>query len=93
MTDRGDRRVVPGLPEPAENGADRGLVVHASDRRHERQIAFLAGGVVTLPRAVAPMPSICPDASWFGSAPSTSAKMANFSDDEPALRVSTILLK
>ena len=54
---------------------------------------FSPAAVVTLPRAVAPMPSICPDASGFGSAPSTSAKMANFSDDEPALRVSTILLK
>src|SRR3984957_12259021 len=42
---------------------------------------------LTEPFAVAPMPSICPEASTLGSPPSARRKAANLSDDEPALRV------
>ena len=45
---------------------------------------------MTEPFAVAPMPSICPEASRFGSPPVARRKAANLSDDEPALSVRTI---
>src|SRR3984957_8029898 len=43
--------------------------------------------LLTEPFAVAPMPSICPEASRLGSPPSARRNAANLSDDEPALRV------
>ena len=44
MADRGDGKVVAGLPQPGENGAHRDLMVDAADRRVEREIAFFTRG-------------------------------------------------
>ena len=44
MADRDDRRIVARLPEPAENGAHRGVMVDRAGRRIERETALLARG-------------------------------------------------
>src|SRR3984957_3606669 len=49
--------------------------------------AVSPAAVLTEPFAVAPMPSIWPEARRLGSPPLARRKAANLSDDEPALRV------
>ena len=88
-----DSARIADLLEPTEDGAHR-----RSDDRRGRLAGSKVSSVLspvarlTVPLAFAPIPSTCPEASrlrWSLSAPNA----ANFSEDEPAFSVNTILLK
>ena len=51
--------------QPAENGAHRRLMVDAAGDGSKTSSVFSPVAALTAPFGVAPMPSICPDASWF----------------------------